>query len=417
VRNVQTGHVAYVMEHRQPNVSRSGLILGYEGVWLDVTRQTIAEKRLSSAAWKETLSVLTMGLAHDFGNVMAGIHALSESFLDQVGSSHEFTEGLELIKDNAQQASQLVHRIINLHQGKTGESHYHNLKEIATDLAELVRKIIPRRMQFSVELSPEALPVYIDAIELRQVVINLVLNAVDSMPQAGRLVLRTSGHLKVPSLPYVQGEPPRPPAVCLSVQDSGIGIKNRHLASIFDPFFTTKAMNKGSGLGLYNARLFAEKHRGAISVDSQEGVGSTFHLWLPEADFTEAEVAPVARASVRRSLLVAGQPGAILDGTVEFLRVHGYHVVIANSPDIAVEALRSKEYSFSGVMLLTDPSDPALLALLPQTRRHQPQARLILKVTAQNEDELPPNLIDSVDMLIPSDLPQSRILEKLAKDI
>ena len=301
VRHAQTGRVAYVMEHRQPHVSRGGLLLGYEGVWLDVTRQTIAEKRLSSAAWKETLSVLTMGLAHDFGNVMAGIHALSESFLEQVGDGHEFNEGLTLIKKSSQQASQLVHRIINLHQGKTGDSNYHNLNEITTDLADLVRKIIPRRMEMTVELATEALPVYLDVVELRQVVINLVLNAIDAMPQTGRLVLRTSGFEALPLIESFQGALPRLPAARLSVEDNGCGIKPHHLASIFDPFFTTKPMNKGSGLGLYNARLFIDKHRGAIAVDSKEGVGSSFHLWLPQADFTEA-------AAEARSNQQAGAP-------------------------------------------------------------------------------------------------------------
>jgi signal transduction histidine kinase len=73
------------------------------------------------------------------------------------------------------------------------------------------------------------------------------------------------------------------------VHDSGSGIKPRHQASIFDPFFTTKAANKGSGLGLYNARLFVEKHHGGISVETQEGIGTVFHLWLPQADFTEVD--------------------------------------------------------------------------------------------------------------------------------
>ena len=91
-------------------------------------------------------------------------------------------------------------------------------------------------------------------------------------------------------LAHCQGSPPRPPAARLTVQDTGGGIKPRHLASIFDPFFTTKHADKGSGLGLYNTRLFAEKHRGAITVDSTEGVGSSFHIWLPQADFTEAEM-------------------------------------------------------------------------------------------------------------------------------
>jgi PAS domain S-box-containing protein len=310
VRHAQSGRVAYVMEHRQPHVSRGGLLLGYEGVWLDVTRQTIAEKRLSSAAWKETLSVLTMGLAHDFGNVMAGIHALSETLVDQAGGDGEFNEGVALIKQNARQASQLVHRIINLHQGRTGESNYHNLNEITADLADLVQKIIPRRMELAVVLTVEALPVYLDAVELRQVVINLVLNAIDAMPQTGRLVLRTAGLATLPSLEHFQGTLPRLPAARLSVEDNGCGIRPRDLSSVFDPFFTTKPMNKASGLGLYNARLFIDKHRGAITVESKEGTGSTFHLWLPQADFTEAaaESSPARQDGGPVSPPVGGKP-------------------------------------------------------------------------------------------------------------
>lgn len=304
LRHTQSGRISYVMEHRQANVSPGGLVLGYDGVWLDVTRQTIAEKRLSSAAWKESLSVLTMGLAHDFSNVMAGIHALSETIFDQVGAQHEFSEALTLIKKNAQQASNLVHRIINLHQGQPGENSYYNLNELATDIADLVRKILPRKMQFTVELSPEQLPVYLDAIELRQVVINLVLNAIEATEPGGTLHLKTGACLDAASLPArLHGTSPRLPGAFLSIQDNGRGIKPRHLPSVFDAFFTTKQSNKGSGLGLYNARLFVEKHRGGISVDSAEGEGSTFHLWLPQADFTEAEAEAEAKGGAR-----AGQP-------------------------------------------------------------------------------------------------------------
>jgi PAS domain S-box-containing protein len=416
VRHTQTGRISYVMEHRQAILSRSGLILGYEGVWLDVTRQTIAEKRLSSAAWKEALSVLTMGLAHDFSNVMAGIHALSETFLDQVGPQHGFSEGLSLIKSNSQQASQLVHRIINLHQGKTGESYYHNLNELANDAADLVRKILPRRMQFAVELAPDALPVHLDAIELRQVIINLVLNAVEAMPQTGRLVLRTSVHEKLPSLPQWQGVPPRTPAACLSIQDSGCGIKARHLASVFDPFFTTKPMNKGSGLGLYNAKLFAEKHRGAITVDSQEDVGTTFHLWLPQADFTETEPADLRSVSAgsRRQLLLAGRSGKTLDGTAEFLRTNGYHVATTASGEIH-DALRSRDGALNGLVLLAEPGDKDLIRIVPEVRREHPQLRLILKVVGVDHEELPSELLRQADLIISPDLSPARILEKLAK--
>jgi PAS domain S-box-containing protein len=287
LRHFNSGRIAHVLEHRRLNVTSGGLVLGYEGVWLDVTRQTLAEQRLSSAAWKEALSVLTMGLAHDFGNVMAGIHALTETFLQPGGESGEIQEALDLIKKNSRQASQLVHRIINLHQGRVGERLYHDLNQVVPDLADLIRKIIPRRMEFAVEICPKPLPVLLDAVELRQVVINLVLNAVDAMPPAGRLVLRTDGFSKLPRFDDMAGRVPRLPAVGLSVGDNGRGIAPEVRSQIFEPFFTTKSASKGSGLGLYNARVFADRHKGAVSVESVIEKGSTFSLLLPEADFAE----------------------------------------------------------------------------------------------------------------------------------
>jgi signal transduction histidine kinase len=142
-------------------------------------------------------------------------------------------------------------------------------------------------MQFFIESCPEPLPVYLDAVELRQVVINLVLNAIEAMPPEGSLTLRTSTGGGASLQTRSHGTFPGGPTACLSIIDTGPGIKPGHLANIFDPFFSTKQTNKGSGLGLYNARVFVQRHRGAISVETREGDGATFQLWLPQADFTE----------------------------------------------------------------------------------------------------------------------------------
>ena len=358
IRNVVTGRVAYVLEHRQAVMTKGDLVLGYEGVWLDVTRQTIAEKRLSSAAWKETLAVLTMGLAHDFSNVMAGIHSISESFLAQMDAQNPFHEGMSLIRQNSLQASQLVQRIINLHHGKTGERNYHDLNEIVGGLVELGRKIIPRRIEITIELAPDSLPLYVDLVEFHQVIINLILNAADAMLQKGKLLFRTSRHEEFPVLANVQGTLPRLPSACLTIQDDGSGIPARHLSSIFDPFFTTKAVDKGSGLGLYNAKLFIEKHRGAISVDSIEGAGTTFQIWLPISDFTEGERDLESALGKRSSVLLVGRAGKPLENAVEFLRLNGYQVVVANSGDQAKELLRGNEYPFVVLLVLLEGNDP-----------------------------------------------------------
>ena len=414
IRHAQTGRVAYVLEQRQPTVSQNGLLLGYEAVWLDVTRQTIAEKRLSTAAWKETLAVLTLGMAHDFRNIMAGIHSLSESYLSQVTETHPFQEGLGLIKKSSMQASQLVNRMINLHLGQAGERNYQDLNEIARDLLELVSKILPRRVRVSTELTAGTLPVYVDLVELRQVVINLLLNAADAMPEGGNLTLRTSRHAQAPELKHARGAALRAPCVCLTIQDTGSGIKERHLASIFDPFFTTKS--KGSGLGLYNARLALEKHQGAISVESQEGVGTSFHVWLPEADFSESSKEGVGRESDparRRSLLLVGQPGELLDKTAEFLRSHNYHIVIATEPESLGELLQSSDYQFAGVMLLAEPNDHAVSAMVAEVRRQKQEFKVILKLAGLSQDDLNTQVLNRVDLVLNPDLPDADVLARL----
>jgi PAS domain S-box-containing protein len=414
VRHAVTGRVAYILEHRQPAISKSGLLLGYEVVWLDMTRQTIAEKRLLTAAWKETLAVLTLGMAHDFTNIIAGIHSLSESFLSSLEPQHPFYEGLSLIKKSSLQASQLVQRMISLHLGQTGERNYHNLNDIVNDLVELVKKILPRRIVVAAELDPAQLAVYLDVVEFRQVVINLMLNAADAMPQGGCLTLRTTRHQALPTLENVKGTLPRLPSICLTIEDSGTGIKQRHLASIFDPFFTTKS--KGSGLGLYNARIAMEKHQGAISVTSKEGAGTSFQLWLPEADFSEsARVEAEAKRArlARRSLLLIGQVGEVLDKTTELLRSHNYHVVVAAGADNLGEFLQSSDYQFAGVLLLAGPNDATLNSLPGELRQQKKDLKVVLKLTGCSQDDVDGQLLKGTDLLLNSDLSDADMLHKL----
>lgn len=412
VRHAHTGRITYISEFRRAVLDSSGQVQDYEGVWLDVTRQAIAEKRLAEAAWKETLAILTMGLAHDFNNVMAGILSLSESFLAQIGPEHSFQEGLTLIKQNAQQASQLVHRIIHLHHGKTGSRSYHDLNAITEDAVELLRKVIPRRIEVETHWEATPLPLYVDAVEFRQVIINMALNAADAMPDRGKLIFRTTRHHEMAALEHFEGVLPRLPCACLAVEDNGCGIKAHHLASIFDPFFTTKAMNKGSGLGLYNARLFVEKHHGTISVESLEGQGATFQVWLPQADFTEVEHALESSRQQRLSVLLAGRGGKSLQSMAEFLRENNYLVVVGDEK--AEELLRSPEYRFDALMVQVEAKDSGPLSLLGNVRKHKLPVKVILQIVGCNQDELGTEFLQRADLILSSEMAQEVVLEKLA---
>lgn len=414
VRNAGSGRVNYVLEHRQPIVSGTGLLVGYEAVWLDVTRQTLAEKLLTSAAWKETLGVLTMGLAHDFSNVMAGIHSLSESFLSQVEEGHPFRDGLGLIRKSSLQASQLVHRIVNLHLGKPGERNYHDLNQIIRELLELVRKVIPRRIEIAMELHAGVLPVYIDAFEFRQVIINLALNASDAMPGSGRLLLRTSRATELSPDIHYHGIAPRTPAVCLTIQDSGCGVEAAHRDLIFDPFFTTKCGGKGTGLGLYNARLFAEKNRGAIWLESEEGQGASFTVGLPEANFSEAESSSTTVGpGARRALLLYGPASALFDETARMLRSEGYHVATAHTLERAEGFFAAGDCTYGAIVLLTDSTGMVLAPHIVAWRRSHPALKVVLRPLGRTSDDLDADLVRLADMVVTPELSPGALMEKL----
>ncbi len=409
IRHATTGKVAYVLEHRQALFSSSGLHLGYEGVWIDLTRQTLVEKRLDAAAWKETLASLTMGLAHDFRNVMAGIIGLTETFQAQLEPAHPFQQSLALMRSNAWQASQSIQRILQLHQGRSGEKNYQDLNVLANEMVEMCRRMLSRRIRIDIVLAPDRLPFFVDPFEFHQAFLNLAVNARDAMPHGGPLRVETSRHTALPELKFIRGKLPRLPAVCLAMKDTGSGIPSRHLPSIFDPFFTTKALDKGSGLGLYNVLLFVEKHHGAVSVDSEEGQGTTFRLWLPEADFTEAERAAQAPES-EHTLLVVGAPGQALESTAEFLRANAFYAVVATNLRSAWECLRSPHYQFDAVILQTTAQFPHFFA---DIRKEALPVKLILQVIGCNPDELESSFVQRADLVWSAETMGHEVVRKI----
>lgn len=415
IRHIQTGRVSYLWEHRQSVRSSNGLLLGYEGIWLDITRQTIAERRLLNMSWKENLGTLTMGLAHDFCNIMAGIVALSDTFEAELGEKEPLHNSLTLIRSTANQASELAHHIRQLHQGVPGEKNYYDLNEILAGMVEVLQKVLTRRVRVQTVLEKGQLPVYVDAVELRRVIVNLALNAVDAMPNGGTLVFRSSRHEQPPSAQPLQGNLPQAPLVCLSVQDTGAGIPANYLQSIFDPFFTTKPLGKGSGLGLYNTRLFAESHGTAISVETREQSGTTFHLWFAQADFSEAQQQPVEQVAPleRHTLLVAGQPGEARDRMVEMLRTSGFYVVAANPKSDALQALYSPDYHFSGVLLLCQSAHSEELSLFNRIDAEKMPVKLFLGLLGLNQDEIETGFLERVDAIFPHDLAAQEVVSRV----
>jgi hypothetical protein len=172
-------------------------------------------------------------------------------------------------------------------------------------------------------------------------------------------------------------------------------------------------LNKGSGLGLYNARLFVEKHSGAISVESVENEGTSFRIWLPKANFTESERFQAEFVLGRKTLLLVETAGKGLDDTAQCLRENGFYVATAESERAAVELLHSPDYQFDAVMALVNGENRLSPRLFNEIGRLKLPIKKIVQIYGSNEDEHDRTLLDAADMVIGSDTPGSEIASKL----
>ncbi|MFA6092646.1 MAG: ATP-binding protein [Elusimicrobiota bacterium] len=257
-----------------------GKLAGMIGVILDITKRKQAEEALANMQKLESLGTLAGGIAHDFNNILTAI--MGNLSLLQC-SMKDGSEALEMIQEAqtaCATAKGLSHQLLTFSKGGAPIVKVMDLRPILTQMAGLSTRGSNVRCVF--DLGEIPLPVKIDKDQVSQVVQNLVLNAVQAMPQGGSISVRSS----ILSL----GKEEFPPLkagryVRVRVEDQGIGIHPSHLSRVFEPYFTTKAA--GRGLGLAMCYSIMTKHGGIISVESKLGTGSVFSLHFPEADAAE----------------------------------------------------------------------------------------------------------------------------------
>ena len=400
--------------------SSTGLVLGYEGVWLDITRQKIAEYHLTTRAWKENISTLTGGLLNDFGNAMTGIFSLSELYHNTLPEEHPLRDGLGLIRQNAAQAQQMVQKIIELNRESTGDRTYVNLGRVIRDSLDVVRLVLPRGTHVTGPAAEGDWPVYLDESAFRQVLVNLAMNSRDALQGLGeiRVMLR---RLAAGDLPLVDTVPPlsssREPAIELVFADNGRGINPAHLSRVFDPFFSTKDSTRGAGLGLYNAKLFADSHGGQIAVRSSVGRGTEIVLVLPIADLTPNSSASSKEfdPTARRIRAVVLDPDSTEDTPLaEALRRHDWHVYCVSTPEHVRRVLREEGVLLDLLILRHQLPEAQLRMLVAEMRRDHPGLPIALCLTGTNYATSPAALRTQVDLVLPAGIADRDAVESLA---
>ncbi len=419
--NPQTNTCTYVLDVRSPVRADSGLLLGYEGVWLDITRQKIAEHRLTTRAWRETFSTLTTGLLDDFSNIMTGMVSMAELYHHTLPPKHPLEEGLRLIQENAGHAQKLVRKIIELNRDTTGDRSYADLGKVIRDQRDLLKIILPRGTQITVAPEEGDWPVFIDEAGLRQTLVNLAMNSRDAFKDSGeiRIFLRRINPGETPMVDTVPPlSTPKQAMIELVFADNGAGVTPSHLARIFDPFFSTKETNRGAGLGLYHARLFAEAHGGHIAVRSTLGRGTEIVLLLPLADLTVLaagahRAAPVSEKRIR--LLVLDPENTDDAPLVETLRAQSWDVRTVSTAEHARRILREEGVRLDGLIVRAATASNELRVFLAEIRRDHQGLPIALWFGGRRAEDLSPALRTQVDLVLPTDIADHDAVASLVK--
>ena len=243
----------------------------------DITDRKRAEEAMLRAGKLDSLALLAGGIAHDFNNILTGVIGNVSLALLTTTSTGTVVEALRQAERACRQAMHLTHQLLTFAKGGAPVRTTSSLRELIRDSSELALR--GSRVRCDLDIADKLWPADIDEGQISQAISNLVINAHQAMPDGGTITVRAQnvpvGADRYPALGHGR-------YVEVSVQDEGVGIPPRHLDRIFDPYFTTK--QTGSGLGLATTYSIIRQHGGAIAVQSEQGVGTTFHLYLPASD-------------------------------------------------------------------------------------------------------------------------------------
>jgi two-component system cell cycle sensor histidine kinase/response regulator CckA len=309
------------------------------------------EQQLYNSQKMEAIGTLAGGIAHDFNNLLMGILGNASLILLQIDSSNPYYEKLKNIQQYVQNGADLTKQLLGFARGGKYEVK-------PTDLNRMIKKGSEMfgRTKKEVVIYPKyqknIWTVEIDRAQIDQVLLNLYVNAWQAMPEGGDLYIQTKNIILDEN--YVKPYKLNPGRyVRISVTDTGVGMDETTQEMIFDPFFTTKEMGRGIGLGLASVYGIIKSHDGIINVDSKEGEGTTFNIFLPatEEKISQEEPLPKELLKGAETLLIVDDEEMIIDTCKQLLEEMGYKVLIAKSGKDALEIYEKNKDEIDMVIL------------------------------------------------------------------
>jgi two-component system, cell cycle sensor histidine kinase and response regulator CckA len=323
------------------------------------------QEELSRAQRLETVGRLSAGVAHDFNNILTSILGEVGMLRFQLDKSPELSEealrtGLDQIDGSARHAAVLTKQLLIFSRQQATHPEVVDLNEVLLGLRRMLIRFIREDIDVDLSLGPGSPSILIDLALLKQVIINLVVNAGDAMTEGGSLIIETETE---PEGTGSESSGTSATArVLLRVSDTGCGIDSSFRDHIFDPFFTTKEVGEGTGLGLAMVHGIARAAGGGVRVESEPGQGTKVEVWFPLIAATPGEVAPEPAADFHEggteTILLCEDERAVRDVLRAQLVAVGYHVLEAQSPAQALTLAESFEGDID--LLLTDMVMPGM---------------------------------------------------------
>ena len=310
-----------------------------EGIMVDITERKALETQLQQSRKMEAVGRLAGGIAHDFNNLLTIISGYTELALSRPSLPGEAHADIERIENAAGRAAALVRQLLAFSRKQVLQPKILDLNKIVLNLDSLLRRLMDERIEMVTRVKDDLGKVKADPAQVEQVIMNLVVNARDAMPDGGRLVVETcNADLDANyAVDHVSVRPGR--YVMLAVSDTGVGMDRQTVAHIFEPFFTTKESGRGTGLGLSTVYGIVKQSGGYIWVYSEPGKGSTFKVYLPRVDEVP-EAASAAHASPKsqrgtETILIVEDEEAVRELIQTVLTEKGYEVISSLDPQHA----------------------------------------------------------------------------------
>jgi PAS domain S-box-containing protein len=341
-----------------------GKIINYVAIGRDVTHEVRLEKQLRQAQRMEAIGSLAGGVAHDFNNILAAIIGYVELAKLDIMAQSPVGEKLEKVLKASLRAKDLVKQILSFSRQTEFEMKPIQIGLITKEVLKLLRATIPSTIEIRQKIESESASLMADPTQIHQLLMNLCTNATHAMEKGGGVLEISTETIKLDAK-NVNGYQELIPGhyLKLTVSDTGHGMDRDTLERLFDPFFTTKGPAKGTGMGLAVVQGIVKRHKGAISVESEPGKGSSFEIILPQTDVKIPRIvtAPESLPKGKERILYVDDEEFLVDLGRQFFELLGYQAVCVTNPIKALEVFCKQPDSFD--LVITDMTMPKMTGI------------------------------------------------------